>query len=640
MTTPTSLTEPLSHNWRINTSDIPAIELANALRGLAKVVGILDKDTKDVVFSTSSFNSHKHGIVAIDAAYALKKQPISVADFDVLTGLAVHEAGHTVIDSHRVAHTGDLDKQGINVSDDEITIAHVSAVGEDIYNDNYIRRHHPVPFRYIQRARRAYGADQKDINWARSMIAWTATVLYGKLPYDKTPPRVMQALAILMTYTSDLSSRDIRPVSREVIYQRIYNDLKPLIEGEQIRKKLSSKGAEVGDEHKETWEDNLQADNAEQEVFDRPEVKANEPPEKENAEEDASEPTAEGPDGEGSGIPSNEAPPEGPKGKTTPSENPAGDADDAEEDELGDSEEGEQDDKDVEAEPPRGVELLNSTHTPIDKKLRKAIKEAYESDAEDMTQDIQDILEEYEVDKSGLQERLGKGSLSVVWSRPNRKPNSAFDPNLYRQLVWVQQIRNTLGKEIYRAEPQGRVDAHRLYRAPIDGNAFKVTRRKPRKDLDLVLLLDASGSMNSDANSIYEAARALYKALPMANVVTYSAMGSNVDLQHVARKGEPFKSFECNGGTPSGMALLATAKMFPKSLIIHFTDGGSNTDLRPSDAFPIIAREFPEVQIVDIVQRGARVESTSPNVSRVNITSPNEFPEVLKKALRPWYQAA
>ena len=46
------------------------------------------------------------------------------------------------------------------------------------------------------------------------------------------------------------------------------------------------------------------------------------------------------------------------------------------------------------------------------------------------------------------------------------------------------------------------------------------------------------------------------------------------------------------GGTPSGTALLSAATLFPKSLIIHFTDGRINTGISMEESLEIIANRF------------------------------------------------
>ena len=93
----------LSEQWRVQKSTIPAIELANAIRGLQKVIGSVSPETEHIAFGGMSFNQRiqeEARRIVIDRDFALKSGefPIPPEDFDVLVGLAAHEAAHTATD--------------------------------------------------------------------------------------------------------------------------------------------------------------------------------------------------------------------------------------------------------------------------------------------------------------------------------------------------------------------------------------------------------------------------------------------------------------------------------------------------------------------------------------------------------------
>jgi hypothetical protein len=94
-----------------------------------------------------------------------------------------------------------------------------------------------------------------------------------------------------------------------------------------------------------------------------------------------------------------------------------------------------------------------------------------------------------------------------------------------------------------------------------------------------------------------------------------------------------------NGGTPSGQALIATALNFPDRMIIHFTDGDSNGGFTTAQAFEIIRKKIPRVQIIDVQMRPRMynriTDGLPPNVTRVTIQEVSEFPAVLQEAIKP-----
>jgi hypothetical protein len=80
----------LSAYWRKNTSHLEAVELANILRALNKVVGYVGSNTGKVEWAGMSSNN---GAIVLDPALVMDDPyPVSYKKFDYLVGIAVHEA--------------------------------------------------------------------------------------------------------------------------------------------------------------------------------------------------------------------------------------------------------------------------------------------------------------------------------------------------------------------------------------------------------------------------------------------------------------------------------------------------------------------------------------------------------------------
>jgi hypothetical protein len=82
--------QTLSSFWRKNTSTQEAIELANLLKSLRKVVGHLGPNTGSVEYAGLSGNDHS--AIIIDPAAAMGSYPVGAKKVDLLVGEVVHEA--------------------------------------------------------------------------------------------------------------------------------------------------------------------------------------------------------------------------------------------------------------------------------------------------------------------------------------------------------------------------------------------------------------------------------------------------------------------------------------------------------------------------------------------------------------------
>jgi len=139
-------------------------------------------------------------------------------------------------------------------------------------------------------------------------------------------------------------------------------------------------------------------------------------------------------------------------------------------------------------------------------------------------------------------------------------------------------------KVVSRGLQSGRVDARRLYRAPITGRCFQQIDRLPSLDWSVTLLMDASGSMKGNKWRMVENTVAnLHKALQgyqnRLQVFAYFEADGICMISQLIKENKLF-SVPPNGQTASGQAIIAAAylmdKRRPRNIMIHVTDGESN----------------------------------------------------------------
>ena len=131
----------------------------------------------------------------------------------------------------------------------------------------------------------------------------------------------------------------------------------------------------------------------------------------------------------------------------------------------------------------------------------------------------------------------------------------------------------------------GKIDRRRLYRAATTGTIFQMASSRFELVNDIVMLVDATGSMASPNK--WEKAEAIYQTLftaihaynPSARLFAYNEMKSVCRITELFLK-DTFYTILPHGKTASGEALIAVAKYFTgqrkKPFIIHLTDGASN----------------------------------------------------------------
>ena len=600
----------LSEQWRVQRSTIPAVELANAIRGLGKVIGSISPATELLAFGGMSFNQNivdEARRIVIDRDYALKHNtfPIPPEDFDVLVGLAAHEAAHTATDAVAGSLGGNEAKS--------ITSEEFVAVCEEIYTDNYVRRHFPVHYNYIIMARKAYGEDAKvggkrpDLNNINSVAI--AKYVYGEQigPGDVAPEH-LQVHMLLDMVNITLSNKDMDAVERKSYYRIQYEAIKGMLGTDAIAlKKSLTKSVLQDDVPKSLRRRYKKSEHNVSSGLDEMGL-----PDSEMDEDTVT--------GDGDTDPMHK-----PEPMTVQEENEI----------LKDMRAREED---------LGVAPENLTPEP-DKELEDLLEEVTQSlrtNKEDMSEELMTIVMDADAINDSRKDQYKRSSEHYPITYANSE-NQPLDRNenhsLLRDLDWIKRIKNTILRRNIRAQAEGTLDKRRLHRHLTDGLVYKKRHIMEKQELDLVLLMDSSGSMNGvQGKIVYEAAHALYTVISDSHVLAYDSSMNEIRIRDHSWD-KRMRLVRPGGNTPSGKALLATATKYPKSLIIHFTDGASNTDLAPKDAMLIIKDKFPKVQITNIVVgKIAGYGSLPDNATIVELKTLEEFPEALKKTVEPWYR--
>jgi hypothetical protein len=612
-------TPALSKAWRRNRSSIQAVELASSIKSLRKVIGSLVPGTCVVNYNTApgsgSYNRNTEAIF-IDPEYAVKSSPISDEDFDVLTGLAVHEAMHTVCGSHEIAinnsemAAGSIDKEAI------------AAVGEEIYCDAYARRNYGTPGKYISIARSAYKVDERTINWNNLLNAWLSVALYRRIPPDNLPVNTLKSLSVLLPYTKDLRTKDMSPYIRKTLYEEISRQLKKAgVEqaaddekiGCQIGAGQNIPGVGTGD-----WTDRIVS--------------------------------GEGPTDNDTGEDSDNDADDDPEDEATPGNGTADDDRDSDNYEDADDDEGTGDEGSGSESSVRPLTSnTNNSALPmhaaseLSKELTEELDRVLDQNVEDITEELTDILTAA-IEQGLLQHRsqriLGTTEDSSVTVSNAPSTNglvSDVDNELFTELQWMDRVKNAAGREIVRFEERGRVDRSTLYRAKIDQKIFRTSRVRQEADMEAVMLLDASASMGT-RNSVYEAAYAIHRVIPSMPLYSYDEIRRQVRLFRHGIGGE-LRRVQPEGGTPTGLALLAILKEHPESLVILFSDGDSNVGIHPSEVIQLMPAMYPKAKVLYIQfdPYGYELESGD-QIQVVSTRDLAAVPGIMRDALRPWFR--
>lgn len=160
-----------------------------------------------------------------------------------------------------------------------------------------------------------------------------------------------------------------------------------------------------------------------------------------------------------------------------------------------------------------------------------------------------------------------------------------IDRGLLRRLQQVVRSAAERRSRYNRGLPSGKIHARRLYRASTTGLVFQQKQHQFELRSDIVLLVDATGSMADPtkwdkAETVYQTLfQAIFSFNKNARLFAYN------EVKHTCRITELYHSGKIltvlpHGKTASGEAIIATAITTRgrgrKRLLIHVTDGASN----------------------------------------------------------------
>ncbi|WP_286819639.1 vWA domain-containing protein [Desulfobacter sp. UBA2225] len=171
-----------------------------------------------------------------------------------------------------------------------------------------------------------------------------------------------------------------------------------------------------------------------------------------------------------------------------------------------------------------------------------------------------------------------------LWDFNVSNTHPMIDPHLVTRLKRIFEVYAERKFLINRGLKSGKVDARKLYRAPIDGRCFKEKQFRSEASWNIVLLVDASASMGGVKWRMVEnTVAAIYTALKSTNN-HFQAFGY-FEIEKICMisrivKDNKLLSLQPMGQTASGQAIIGAALQMSqeggKRLLIHVTDGGSN----------------------------------------------------------------
>ena len=278
-----------------------------------------------------------------------------------------------------------------------------------------------------------------------------------------------------------------------------------------------------------------------------------------------------------------------------------------------------------------------STPYPLTSEEMEQIEEIIETGVKDMQPEIQGSIDEV----------LGKTSTGVITenaitvSLAKTDPIVRVDEKMVENLSWIRNLQLNQGFTVYRQEEDGLIDELNLDRFLIDGRIFRQKIKKPRKDLKILLLMDASGSMSSKTK-VYEIAYALghiWRQLPIFSYTHSGRYLTGLDgVSVINHNADVLREIRPGGDTPSSEGLLTVAHMYPDYTCIHFTDGYPSPQSKYAPywsyekhfkkIFHILNEKFPAFRVLNICYNpdGMYNNMLSPSAKIAETYYQNDYP--------------
>ncbi|MCX5851414.1 MAG: VWA domain-containing protein [Deltaproteobacteria bacterium] len=226
----------LSEYWRRNISSVESAELANLLRALRKVAGLLGANAGRVEYAGMSGGDG--AAIIIDPATVMGRYPVPPGKVDEVAGLVIHEALHRIEWSDRVWELMEPDfsrTSGLSL----VGLQKLIHTAEDIYVDSVVE--HSILGLYTDRTRRNLCAAMQSPSWHGEVsldmllfLWWSSS--WGESHIRETADSYREPCALL----KDLSEK-IRKISRASqsvtarcalraeLYRTAWNDIHPLV---------------------------------------------------------------------------------------------------------------------------------------------------------------------------------------------------------------------------------------------------------------------------------------------------------------------------------------------------------------------------------------------------------------------------
>lgn len=244
----------------------------------------------------------------------------------------------------------------------------------------------------------------------------------------------------------------------------------------------------------------------------------------------------------------------------------------------------------------------------------------------DLGQEVRSIMEQGEADRAratavALNE-AGARPIETLIKRGDTRSTVRPDELQIRRLAKIFREQETLIRrsrrtDIRRGLIEGKLDARRLYRVPINERVFKNRQAPGSENLwRICIVADASASMVGESDrlkpwyiaektfaSIAKAAAGFRNVL---DIYAYNAKKNVCTLTQLWHGGKLYTVTPA-GRTPSGQAIMAAAMLLSKQkfnlkrmkkMIIHITDGAANCGLPLSDAVQYCQRNNMEVYTI------------------------------------------
>ena len=229
----------LSEFWRVNTSTVEAIELANLLRALRKVAGFLGKNAPNIVWYGMSANP---AVDVILPPPTFKKYPVPPDFVDILVGIVVKESLQRIEWSDyiwkKIEETAKLTTRQKEI------VYKLFKTGEHIYLDTLANK--TILGKYVEKARKIAikttkrNLTRQPVTVDKLFYLWWVLALEGRLDGDIYREDYKKPLDILMEAVPKLKEASnektvfLRCERRLEIYLDLWEKIKDLIENWSI----------------------------------------------------------------------------------------------------------------------------------------------------------------------------------------------------------------------------------------------------------------------------------------------------------------------------------------------------------------------------------------------------------------------